>query len=585
MDAESRQRPIRRNRGANWTVSIAALVLALISVGGYLHHRDRLSRIAAEQLRLIVCGPSCMHPGAVAEFTVNTQAVGGRPLPSQVEVSLSAPDGTRLKAVKESTDDRGRLQVAMQAELKNFPWVKLRVAAWRPESLEETEMILPVQSAPREAKSPSNPISTVPDAEPAAPDALPATVRFFPEGGNLAAGVENRVYFLCFDSDGKPVSLSGTITTSHSASSPEAIAEVETTRPGMGIFTFTPRVGESYRLKITRPAGATLAPKLPEVSSDCRVAICTGPGVFPAGSPLEFNLRANQAGLPLVVAAYSRGVQVGQQPLTTKTPGAGGNPVSIALGADVAGVIRLTVFDYGVSPPKPLAERLVYRRPARPPTVHPVDGLPRPDLEEKTDPPPAGGDRSSVDWAHADLSFPFPVPNDASAAVALDLRLGTYGWRRFADPAVPREKSAGKDAAAASPAARAGDLAPPFMFDNLNQIRAVHEKNLSDFQADRVEFLNVLITGSILSGMGLIVLVAMMGLMRILSGLFVWIPALGAAACCLTVGTILLTPEPLSSGPEAIAAFACYQWTPEKGEPADWTFTREYAGLAEGKGP
>ena len=65
---------------------------------------------------------------------------------------------------------------------------------------------------------------------------------------------------------------------------------------------------------------------------------------------MEFNIRAAKAGLPLVVAAYCRGVQVGQQPLVTKTSGGGGNPVAIPLDDAVGGVIRLTVYDYSASP-------------------------------------------------------------------------------------------------------------------------------------------------------------------------------------------------------------------------------------------
>ena len=79
---------------------------------------------------------------------------------------------------------------------------------------------------------------------------------------------------------------------------------------------------------------------------------------------MEFNIRAAKAGLPLVVAAYCRGVQVGEQPMVTKGVGEEANPVSIALDDAVGGVIRLTVYNYGVTPPKPVAERLVYRRPA-----------------------------------------------------------------------------------------------------------------------------------------------------------------------------------------------------------------------------
>ena len=39
--------------------------------------------------------------------------------------------------------------------------------------------------------------------------------------------------------------------------------------------------------------------------------------------------------------------------------------MTLPLDDAVGGVIRLTVYDYSTSPPKPVAERLVYRRPAQ----------------------------------------------------------------------------------------------------------------------------------------------------------------------------------------------------------------------------
>ena len=55
-------------RAANWTVGVAAAALVLISVGGYFYHREQLSAIAADHLRLIVTGPSCLQAGVAAEY-------------------------------------------------------------------------------------------------------------------------------------------------------------------------------------------------------------------------------------------------------------------------------------------------------------------------------------------------------------------------------------------------------------------------------------------------------------------------------------------------------------------------------------
>ena len=114
----------------------------------------------------------------------------------------------------------------------------------------------------------------------------------------------------------------------------------------MGVFSFTPRPGGTYRLKINSPAGVKEEAKLPPAMSDRFVVLNTGTGVFGPNDPLEFNLRSAKPDVPLVVGAWCRGVLVGQQPLVTQKNDSGMNPVSLDLPEGVGGVIRLTVFDY-----------------------------------------------------------------------------------------------------------------------------------------------------------------------------------------------------------------------------------------------
>ena len=105
-------------RTANWTVGLAAATLVLISVAGYFYCRGQLAAIGAEHLRLIVTGPSRLQAGAAATYTVSTRSIGGGPLPAEIEVVLSAPDGSRLKAYKETADEHGLLQVVIPAGLE-----------------------------------------------------------------------------------------------------------------------------------------------------------------------------------------------------------------------------------------------------------------------------------------------------------------------------------------------------------------------------------------------------------------------------------------------------------------------------------
>jgi hypothetical protein len=97
------------------------------------------------------------------------------------------------------------------------------------------------------------------------------------------------------------------------------------------------------------------------------------------------------------------------------------------------------------------------------------------------------------------------------------------------------------------------------MSDNLNQIRSNYEKSLADYQADRTKALNTLTTVSFFGGLGLVLLVAMLGLMRIVSGIRLWVAAVGATTCCLIIGAILMDPGRLTTGQNVAVAFSSYQ--------------------------
>ncbi len=70
-------------------------------------------------------------------------------------------------------------------------------------------------------------------------------VTFYPEGGNLIRGVENRVAFKACDSRGQSVSMSGTLYNAQG----EFVATLSTIHDGMGFFDVTPDIG-SYTAKI-----------------------------------------------------------------------------------------------------------------------------------------------------------------------------------------------------------------------------------------------------------------------------------------------------------------------------------------------
>jgi hypothetical protein len=406
--------------------------------------------------------------------------------------------------------------------------------------------------------------SAVPTVAPrrAEADSKKIDVQFFPEGGGLAAGVENRVFVAARNSLGHPIALSGVIVgkTRGENAHEQEVASVETTSRGLGAFRFTPQADTAYRLKIAKPKQAKDEPRLPAVSVERDIVLNAGTGIFAPAKPLEFTIRAARAGIPLVVAAYCRGVQVGQQPLITR---ANANTMAIALDSAIGGAIRLAVYDYTISPPRLAAERLVYRRPTQMLSVR-VSGMkPRyapgenvdlslQAVNEKDESVPA-----AFAMAVAEAADGGPMPT-MTASFLLGGQMASPSSLEPMDVCLsdnPKDVGALELLLGTSMPADQRNQ-PPTMFDNLRQIRANYQENLADYRADRTESLNTLTTASFFGGLGLVMLVAMLGLMRIVSGMHLWVAAIGATTCCLIIGAILMDPGRSTVGQEAVVAFS-----------------------------
>src|SRR5262249_10240765 len=93
---------------------------------------------------------------------------------------------------------------------------------------------------------------------------LPVIVRdvqvdFYPEGGDLVAGVQNRVYFQARTLANRPADIQGRIVDSNN----QEVARVQTMsddgepgiNQGLGAFTFSPEPGKRYKLVIDSPIG------------------------------------------------------------------------------------------------------------------------------------------------------------------------------------------------------------------------------------------------------------------------------------------------------------------------------------------
>jgi hypothetical protein len=330
-------------------------------------------------------------------------------------------------------------------------------------------------------------------------------VEFFPEGGDLVAGVPNRVYFRATTSHGQPADIAGTITDgTRTVTAIKTLTDAEHpgVNQGLGVFTLTPDASRRYVLKLDRPLGI-IPPTATPFAAALGVAAAhplTGyalpaakasgvvlnilDGVTKPGEKLRVKLWGVGAKRTVRVGAYTRGQPVAHQRATLEP----GRPTELALdlgAVKFGGVTRVTVFEEADDAAsrvelEPVAERLVYRRPGEALklnfTAKPADGsalvngaftpgervnLTVRATDENDRPTPAivmaavvnengramaqdrtgqllptyfllsGEVRHGDDLEHAD----FLLTDQPQAAAALDLLLGTQGWRRFAEQA------------------------------------------------------------------------------------------------------------------------------------------------------
>jgi alpha-2-macroglobulin-like protein len=414
-------------------------------------------------------------PGDTVSVKITaSRTQGGKIKKGQVTADASV-DGQQIKIDRTSTDDEGvaRLKFALPA---NITAGQGRITVTIVDGKDPEPITRPIPIVGRLMN-----------------------VEFFPEGGDLIENVPNRVYFQATTPNGKPADLKGTVTDGGNV-----VAEVATLtdadRPGVnrghGMFTFTPKPGRNYFLKVHKPLGIIEPPvrnpafggiagggplaastragfELPRSKNDGVVLKALEP-VSNADQPIRLSLQTAKEKKVLVVGAYARGIVIDQRRVEV-TPG---QPVELALNPlnPVGGVVRVTVFeekaakDDGAVQVVPVAERLVYRKPVRQLhlDVHPDRNRYNPGSQvgvdivattENQEPAPAvvmvavvnqsvltmadektgrqmpahfllaSEVKKPGDLEHAD----FLLSDDPQAATALDLLLGTQGWRRFAE--------------------------------------------------------------------------------------------------------------------------------------------------------
>ncbi len=291
-------------------------------------------------------------------------------------------------------------------------------------------------------------------------------LQMFAEGGELLSGVPNRLYVEARTPAKKPADIEAAIVDG----ADNEVARFKTEHEGRGRVTFTPVTGQSYTLKIVAPAGIKKTfPLQPTRATGALLQAVTD--VIAPEQKAEFKIASNTPGDYKLTLRQrekeiaSKNITVGSGGWFSWSPGPGKLfDVSVALPDDVDGVLAATLWEGET----PLAERLVFRQPAKPLnvtiTADPDTLTPgaRAKVEVKTTDAkgkPVGAvlgvtvtDESVLEMIEKREQAPrLPVmfflepevkeladarvyldPKNPKAPLAIDLLLGTQGWRRFA---------------------------------------------------------------------------------------------------------------------------------------------------------
>ncbi|GEM_PF-4504880 len=381
------------------------------------------------------------------KIVMNLAARGsdGKPLTNQVVLVkpnlANKPDVKAIPGFRALTDLAGKASVNFSIP-KDFQGSRLNV-------------VFEIRSFSKEGKSTytkvERSIAVVPSR---------LEVDFYPEGGNLIAGVPQRVFFRVRTPSGETATPDSPFTL-HSS---KGLIFRSQPAQSLGSFTFTPDPLEIYTL---RCATGNCIPESKDPFHKLKIqregaALHVANSVAKEGETAKLQIRQSGTDRPMLVVASCRGQIVGQQFVE-----ASASQVEMKLPEGVRGIVRVTLYEVKDQRLTPLAERLIYRTPAQRLEVKAtatnveanktalvkievrdgnkaaatawglalvVDDRYRAEARERSLPGhfllagDMGGDLAEV---------PLLADDTPATRQAIDLFLATLGWRRFVTPAQP----------------------------------------------------------------------------------------------------------------------------------------------------
>lgn len=176
-------------------------------------------------------------------------------------------------------------------------------------------------------------------------------LQFFPEGGDMVAGISSRVAFKATDRYGKGISLNGVIVNDRN----EQVATFETKKFGMGSFIFTPAANMRYKALVTTEGRDLLVRDLPVVKKQGFVLALTS-----TTARLDLRINTSMATQDDVYLFVHNGSQVSLAERLTLNNGVATYAIDKKKLSD--GISYLTLFNPAG---QPVAERLYFKRPER----------------------------------------------------------------------------------------------------------------------------------------------------------------------------------------------------------------------------
>jgi len=178
------------------------------------------------------------------------------------------------------------------------------------------------------------------------------SIKFYPEGGELVAGLPNKVYVQANRPDGKPADISGRVHIVNNKLLGAKASTITTAHEGRGVFSITPTENTKYVLVLDAPSGVDRQFELPNVKTKGTVLKSLKPA-YAFDESIGIDVSSNASNPPAKVTVYKREKLISSQALTD-------NGVINLNAKDAEGVLMVTVWS---ADNKPLAERLIYREP------------------------------------------------------------------------------------------------------------------------------------------------------------------------------------------------------------------------------